>query len=1349
MKNTDRFISVSVEGAVLPSDLLRRIAAGDPNVEGLRPKDYFLPPGERINEAVSRAWNYLLGRWRSFKDKRAALGVDESGRGMTREYWLLPLFKELGYGRLQTIKGFTVEKKDYSISHARGNSPIHLMGCGVSLDRRKKGEPGASAANPHSLVQEFLNRSDDHLWGFVSNGLKLRLLRDNASLTRQAYVEFDLEVMMDGEVYSDFLLLWLLCHVSRVEGEPPEECYLEKWHQLARTSGVRILDNLRNGVEQAITALGQGMLSYRGNAALLEKLHTGQLSTMDFYRQLLRLVYRLIFLLVAESRGLLLLPDTDPDVKDRYERFYSISRLRELAEHRRSGSHGDLWQGVKLVFGLLGQDEGYPPLGLPGLGSFLWSAEATTDITDCRVANRDLLKAIYHLSFVIDNRVRQRVDYKNLGPEELGSVYEALLELHPDVNTTEARFELKRAEGSERKTTGSYYTPTSLIVSLLDTALDPLIKERQTEKELLALKVCDPACGSGHFLLAAAHRIARRLAAIRTGEPEPAPADIHSAVRDVIGHCIYGVDINPMSVELCKVSLWMEALEPGKPLSFLDHRILCGNSLMGAYPALLEKGIPDEVFKPIEGDDKEVCKKYKKLNKQESGSMSPRSLFDAAGEVWFGHKDISKEFINLDEIDDSTMEGIHLKEDAYRRMQQSVNYRYNKLIADAWCAAFVWKKQETEALPYPIHEEVFQSVRKNPDALPAWLAGEIDRLSEQYRFLHFHLAFPDVFRLQKNNEQPENPHTGWNGGFDVVLGNPPWERVKLQEKEWFASRNPTIANIANADVRRKMIADLHKDDPSLYDAFLKDRRQALGESQFVRNSGKFPLCGRGDVNTYMVFTETNRELISSTGRVGCIVPTGIATDDTTKFFFQDLMSTRTLDSLYDFENKTEYFPEVHSSQKFCLLTITGRDTSNDQEAEFFFFASNTSELRETKRRFNLTAEDIVLVNPNTRTCPVFRFKRDADLVKDIYKKIPILVGEEKEEGNSWNIKFITMFHMTNDSHLFKTRERLEIDGWHLEYNIFHKGKDTHLPLYEAKMMQFWDHRAADITRSEKALTRKSQPSQISLEDHKKPDRFAYPIYWVSDEDVALVVSKIEYPYRWFLGFTDVTSVTNERTFIPCIIPFSAVANTMPLIIGQPRSTDFFIIVANLSCFVFDYIARQKVGGIHVNYFILKQLPVLPPGIYDGPLSWERGNTLFDWMKPRILELTYTALDLKAFARDIGYDGPPFVWNVERRFLLRCELDAAYFHLYGIGENDVDYIMDTFPIVKRKDTAKYGTYRTKDKILEIYRQMAQAIQTGSSYQSQLDPPPADERAAHKVEPKELMISIEKKQEGNDG
>ena len=778
MRTRDLFTTVRTEGGLLPADLLQRIAAGDSDLEGLKPSDYHLAGGERLNEAISRAWNRLLGAWTTFRAAAEKLPQGDLGTSTTRERWLLILFQELGYGRLSAARAVEIEGKAYPISHLWQNTPIHLVGFRVDLDRRTRGVAGAARTSPHSLVQEFLNRSDDHLWGFVSNGLRLRILRDNVSLTRQSYVEFDLEGMMEGEVYADFALLWLLCHESRVEGERPEQCWLERWVRIAQEQGTRALEDLRDGVTKAIKSLGSGFLAHPRNADLRDKLRSGQLDKQDYFRQLLRLVYRMIFLFAAEDRGLLLDPNADPIARERYTRFYSTARLRRLAEKRRGTKHTDLYHGLRVVMELLCSDTGCPELALPALGSFLWSDQSVPDLAKADIANHYLLDAVRALAFTVEDKVFRVVDYKNMGAEELGSVYESLLEMHPELNADAATFDLKVAPGHERKTTGSYYTPASLVNCLLDSALDPVVdeaaKKDNPEKAILALKVCDPACGSGHFLISAAHRIAKRLAAIRTGDEEPAPEALRQALRDVIGHCIYGVDINPMAVELCKVSLWMEAMEPGKPLTFLDHHIKCGNSLLGTTPALLKKGIPDEAFKPIEGDDRAYCRELKKQNKKERKDFEQgqQSLFYP----WQRLGDLATAMVNLDDMPDDTPQAVRTKQERYEELVKSSGYLFGRLWADAWCAAFVWRKvpERDGGPPYAITEEVFRAIEKSPHSVPPWLKDEIQRFAQQYRFFHWHLEFPDVFRVPTSDEEPENEQTGWSGGFDTVVGNPPY-----------------------------------------------------------------------------------------------------------------------------------------------------------------------------------------------------------------------------------------------------------------------------------------------------------------------------------------------------------------------------------------------------------------------------------------------------------------------------------------------------------------------------------------------------------------------------------------------
>jgi len=916
------FSAIRSEGSLLPLGILQRIAQFDTSLGGLTAEAYH-HDGEKLNEVINDAWTHVLRAWQHFQSARGGLSSTDLGTSLTRERWLLPLFAALDYGRLYTIKPFEVEDRSYAISHGWQHTPIHLVGCNVDLDHLARSTASSLRSSPFSLVQEFLNRSSEHLWGMVSNGLQLRLLRKNVSITRQAYVEFDLETIFQGENYADFVLLWLLCHQSRVESEKPAECWLEKWSRTAQEQGFRALNKLRDGVEQAINILGSGFVANPANRLLRERLRSGELDTQDYYRQVLRMVYRLIVLFVAEDRGVLFHPQADEDVRRRYTAYYSTQRLRRLSEQRIGTRHADLFQGLSLVMDKLGSGSGYLELGLPSLNGFLFSHNSILDLVGCELTNHDLLEAVRSLAFTFEGRIRRVVDYKNLGSEELGSVYESLLEMHPLINLEAHTFELKIEGGNERKTSGSYYTPTSLIDCLLDSALEPVLAEAcakpNPEQAILALKICDPACGSGHFLIAAAHRIAKRLAAVRTGNEEPGPEDRRAALRDVVGHCIYGVDINPMAVELCKVNLWMEAIEPGKPLSFLDAHIQPGNSLLGATPALLADGIPDSVFESIEGDDKKFCSEFKRMNRRErEGQLT---LFDPESKPWEHLGNLATTMMQLDEMGDDTVEEVRRKQVLYEQLVKSSDYHNGRLLADAWCAAFVWKKKNEFA--YPITEEIFRNIERNPYSISSWMYDEILRLREQYHFFHWHLAFPDVFRVPTREEKPEKEQAGWCGGFDVVLGNPPWERIKIQEKEWFAVHAPEIANAQNAAARRRMIKALEVEDPAMYAAFQDEKRQPEGESHLVRDSDRYPLCGRGDINTYALFAETNRMIVGPTGRVGCIVPCGIATDDTTKYFFQDISRTRTLVSLTGFINEEQLFPAVLHNFKFCLLVLTG------------------------------------------------------------------------------------------------------------------------------------------------------------------------------------------------------------------------------------------------------------------------------------------------------------------------------------------------------------------------------------------------------------------------------------------
>ncbi|WP_052889300.1 Eco57I restriction-modification methylase domain-containing protein [Thermogemmatispora carboxidivorans] len=1326
------FSTIESEGALLPPDLLARIDQRDESLGGLGAAAYH-QEGEQLNEVISDAWTRVRRSWLRFQEALARSPQGDETR-LTRERWLLPLFRELGYGQLVEAPPQVIGEKSYPIAYFWQQLPIHLVGYRTDLDQTQRLASGGRSS-PFSLVQEWLNRSSGHWWGIVSNGLRLRLLRRNVSLTRQAYLEFDLEAMLRGEAYADFALFWLLCHQSRFEGRNPADCWLERWSRQAHEEGVRALEHLRQGVTAAIEELGRGFLAHPANHALRDRLRSGELNAEDYYQQLLRLIYRLIVLFVAEDRDVLLRPDADEEARRRYVNYYSTARLRRLARARLGTRHSDLYRALRLVMERLGSEQGCPELGLPALNGFLFSREALPDLADCELTNYALLVAVRALATVQDEqKVLRVVNYRDLGSEELGSVYESLLEMHPSINVEQTNFTLEVVAGSKRKTTGTYYTPTSLIECLLDSALEPVLEracaQPDPEQAILSLKVCDPACGSGHFLIAAAHRIARRLAAVRTGSEEPGLEARRRALRDVVGRCLYGVDVNPMAVELCKVNLWLEALEPGKPFSFLDAHIQCGNSLIGATPALLREGIPDSAFEKVEGDDSALCGEYKKLNRaQRAGQLS---LFTLDAQLWQDQGRIVEGLTRMEAIGDDDVEQLHRKQERYRQLLRSQEYQRARWLADAWCAAFVWRKRRTAELPYPITEEVRRKFEEAPEQVPGWMKAEIVRLRELYGFFHWHLAFPGVFRLPEPGEEPENPETGWSGGFDVVLSNPPWERIKLQEKEWFASRRPDIANAPNAAQRRKMIAALQDEDPALYAAFEEELQRAAYESHFVRNSGRFPLCGRGDINTYSIFTETMRLLLAPRGRLGCIVPSGIATDDTTKAFFQDIMTARSLLSLYDFENRERLFPDVDGRAKFCLLTLTGSAEPVSQGATFAFFLHKVEELQEPERCFTLSAEDVALINPNTRTCPVFRSRRDLQLTKAIYERVPVLVREGSAEGNPWGVKFIRMFDMTNDSHLFRTREQLEREGWRLEGNVFYKDGQRWLPIFEGKMTGMYDHRAASIEIHPQNPFRQQQPHPSSIAERQDPYFATLPYLWAPEQEVYKRIPG-SWQRAWFLVIKQITASTNERTLIGAIIPKTAVSYTLYIVTSNSDKQHFInCLLACMCSFAGDYILRQKHAKPSLPMGVVYESAYLPPSIFLEKAPWA-DEPLHSWITRRVLELTYTAWDLVAFARDCGYDGPPFRWDEKRRFLLRCELDAAYFHLYGIARDDVDYIMETFPIVKKEDTKRYNDYRTKRVILEIYDELQRASATGQPYRTRLTPPPADPAAAHPPRP----------------
>lgn len=1015
-----QFPALRLEGGLLGPDILEQLLAGE--LPGQKPRDFGLDDKRSLTEEMASVFADARTQWEVFRRRLARLPEGDPATSVTRDAWVIPFLSLLGYELPYNQRAYEIDGATFAISHRAGEAedapPVHIVGVRQELGRLAP--TGRPRLAPHSLLQEYLNCSE-HLWGIVTNGLILRLLRDSTFVRRQAYVEFDLQQILEEQRFNDFAILFRLLHRSHLpqRAEQARECWLEKYYQQALEQGGRVRERLRDGVEECLKGLANGFLAHPKNSQLRERLASSGLNRLtpeEFYRQLLRLVYRFLFLLVSEERGLI-------SASPLYRDHYGVGRLRRLLERRSAFTeHEDLWCSLRVLWRVLSQEELAQLLGAAPLNGDLF---APLELDSCSLSNRDLLQAFWHLAYYQESPTSPpcRVNYAALDVEELGSVYESLLDYQPQIVTGQGapRFEL--GYGSERKSTGSYYTPPELVAELIRSALEPVIEERlkaarppeEKEQAILSIRVCDPACGSGHFLLAAARRLGKELAKIRTGEEEPAPERVCEAIRDVVAHCIYGVDKNPLAVELCRVALWLEAHCAGKPLTFLDHHIKCGDSLVGVLDlAILEKGIPDEAFTPVSADSKEAARSLKQRNRTECQSLQTGQLslaFDTDQVV----AELSQERQKLEAIPDNSPAEVSRKQQLYSRYCQDPQHQKLVEACNLWTAAFF-----QPLIPDFSRAITTQAVADRlQERTPSQALATAQALAVENRFFHWPLEFPEVFE---------------SGGFDVILSNPPWERIKLQEEEFFASRNTAIARAPNAAARKRLIADLPKTNPALWQDYQRALHGAESTSRFLRGSGQYPLTGRGDINTYSVFAERVRNLLSPRGRAGIIIPTGIATDATNQFFFADLVEQGQLASLFDFENREALFPGVHRSYKFCLLTLTGSRTQTDATT-FTFFATRTEHLRDPRRAFRLSATDIARINPNTRTLPVFRTRQDADLTRAIYERVPVLVNEHTGE-NSWGVRFLRMFDMSNDSHLFRTRAELEKQGYRLVGNVF-------------------------------------------------------------------------------------------------------------------------------------------------------------------------------------------------------------------------------------------------------------------------------------------------------------------------
>lgn len=1145
--------AIRIEGGLIPAEELTRLTLlADPKGTEQTEGQYRIAKGLKLRDEIARDFKIALSLWHDFKALRQR--QDVQAHEVTVREWLLPLLRDvLHFHDAARCPAIEHAGHQYAIGHAalfsaptagptsgpaRGRVPLVFAGFDQTLDNAAErfGETNPDTGktrrrSPFMLAQEALNATDTSLWAIVSNGLVLRILRDNASLTRPAYIEVDLETLFTEELLADFSAFWLLAHASRFAGPagqddaPPSDCPWERWRAAGQQAGVTVRGKLRYQVADALRALGTGFVSHPANGSLravLQNPDSGY-DRQAFFEELLRLVYRLIFLATVEDRRdrgtgerLVFDPKATEAAKARYLSGYSLTWLRERAVRRsQHDRHADLWQALTITFGALGRGE--PALGLPALGG-LFDAEQCAHLDNAQIDNRHLLSAVFQLGWFRADGGLSRVNYRDMGPEELGSVYESLLELVPDLQglATPATARLAfvgddatdaSTKGNTRKLTGSYYTPDSLVQELIKSALEPVVAQtvkanpQRPVEALLSLTICDPACGSGHFLLSAARRLAdevalHRAAAEREGGA-PTPIDYRHALRDVVSRCIYGVDKNPMAIQLAKTALWLEAYSPDRPLSFVDHHLRIGDALLGVLdPKVLEKGIPDEAYTALSGDDKEVAKALKKKNKEDLESW--RAI---AGGDLLTQAGLAEQALTVEALDDDSPEHVAAKRQAWETASRLAGGSVLARLADTYLAAFLAPKVAEVTSWVPLSGYLWGVISGQP--AQSAVEGPAQALCRQHGVFHWWLAFPQVAA---------------RGGFDVMLGNPPWERIKLQEEEFFATRSPLVAEAKHKAERGQRIewlregVLLHRVNPdlaraegltppnraevALYEGFIAARRGAEAASLFAHEGRRFPLTGIGDVNTYALFAETIFQATRRTGRAGFIVPTGIATDDSTKQFFEAVSNGR-LVRLHDLRTGPGLFSEIgHQRYKFCLMTI-----GEAAAAEFAFFALKVEDLADIRRHFRLSPQDFSLINPNTRTCPVFRTERDAELTKKLYRAAQVLIEEEPRDSegkalpavNPWGIRFQTMFHMSGDSGLFRDSPEA-VDGW------------PALPLYEAKMVHQFDHRWGSYTQA--LPGEQPEPDDVTLEQKADPEFTVRPRYWVDQRSVLARIARV-------------------------------------------------------------------------------------------------------------------------------------------------------------------------------------------------------------------------------------------------
>ena len=1358
------YTSIHVYGHLLSDDILNSVEK-DTNLVGNREQDFGID--SRVSQTIDYAWSSLRNDWRFFQER--SLLNDPYGTRRSRDL-MERMFSCLGYELTRQTSFVSINSKGYDITYLSeplGNFPVIVVGDKTgdadidtldkcSLDFRAKGD--RQRKSPHATMLEYLNNTEN-VYGIIANGQTVRLIRNTGQLVKLTYIEFDLRRMLEEDKYTEFCLMFRLLHSSRFRVSGDEACVFENWFNMSIASGNRIRDGLSDAVKTAMEIIGKAAVRERGlgNEALRQAYANHELTTNQFNKELIHFIYRILFLFIIEERQLVYqIPDSSSEeyrrlcrLQDIYKKYYAVSRFRSQSElyYLQDRRYNDLWQSLMDTFRLF-ESSGYgDALGIKPLGGVLFDDDTLHYLKDCSIDNEQFLQAFRALNeFVDDKGNRVNINYASLDVEEFGSVYEGILEMQPVISPASdtQEWNFGYVGGLDRKSTSSYYTRPDLVQSLIRTTLEPVIKEKisryhtkeEQVKALLSMKVCDAASGSGHFALAMARTIAWYVCTIRTGEDNPASLDYRQALREVIQKCVYAVDYNPDAVELCKVVLWIEGYCAGMPLSFLDHHIRCGNSVVGVTDLdMLLKGVPKDAFA---SDDKDVLKRIKTLNNEalaDIRSMQQTSDVTALGGNLFNSDSainrIDSEQIGLAEkvreissLPENTLLEELTKQSRWEDLMKSPRVECLRRACDIYTYSFYKQFTEEDIATEEIYDtpnnipytrtvyRALEEIKHMDDdsefeSLEKGFKNEILSVSKEHRFFHWCIEFPEVFAN--------------DGGFDVMCGNPPWDKIKVEDKKWFESHGRSdIVNAGTAAQRKKAIANLPVTDPELFEEYTKALADAEAQSRFVRFAGRFPLTATGDIDLYPMFAELS--LSFSKEAWGLVLPTGIALNDPNKVFFAKLVEDNRLISLYDFENKEALF-DIHRMFKFCLLTA-GKALKQPRIVKGGFYLTRLDHILDPKRIYTLRTDDFSALNPNTKTCSVFRTAKDAAITAKIYRLCSILMNEVTGD-NPWNAKVSNMMHMSHDSEDFKTYDALVNNGAILEGNRFITSNGMmYLPVYEGKMIwQYNHHYGTWPTGGE----RPSSIPNVTIDELVDVSSNILPWYWSPCDDVASKLIKLdsngkviwEWSHSWLLCYRKISNATNERTFVSSIIPLPNGAGDSLIYVMIDNVIHSVLVQGMFSSLTFDYISKQKMGGSNMSNFITKQLPVLSLNQIPIATRWE--------IIKRVAELCYFNHDLDGWAEELfnelsdeqQYELPqlgnnqPWIFDPDRRAVLQAELDAIFAHLYGLNTEDLRYILDpedvcgvgcineTFRVLKDNEIRQYGEYRTKRLVLDAW------------------------------------------------